>query len=82
MKNSLSSDKSEIHHPAMLHRKASIGISERFKNVEESCSSSAIYLIWVLSKRALFPAKQYWAINKVMYLMMEKQTSVFLQQKI
>lgn len=46
-----------------LHRKASIGISERLKNVEESCSSSAIYLIWVLSKRDLFPTKQYWAIN-------------------
>lgn len=63
-----------------LREKLLIGISERFKNVEESCTSSAIYLIWALSKRALFPAKQYWAINNVMHPT-EKQTFVLLQEK-
>lgn len=71
---------SKRHHPSTPQRTAFIEISERFKNIEESRTSSATYLIWVLSKRALFPAKQYWAINKVMHPI-EKQTSGLLQEK-
>jgi len=70
---------SKKYHPSIPQTKAFIGISERFKNVGESRTSPATYLIWVFSKRALVSSKTILG-NKVTHPT-EKQTSAFLQEK-